>query len=141
MQEDKPNRTIIFFPSKVVKTTRGRWEEECNKKIYEFRVPNISKKICFLPQNFSFGFAVFCFPFHYICRWDAWKLKAKDSKYKQKILKQNELLWKMIWDRKNPSNTWTKNWSFFLRKNLPLLCKTTLPLIFYQYGEKSLLET
>ena len=94
MQEDKPNRTIIFFPSKVVKTTRGRWEEECNKKIYEFRVPNISKKICFLPQNFSFGFAVFCFPFHYICRWDAWKLKAKDSKYKQKILKQNELLWK-----------------------------------------------
>ena len=52
MQEDKPNRTIIFFPSKVVKTTRGRWEEECNKKIYEFRVPNISKKICFLPQNF-----------------------------------------------------------------------------------------
>ena len=52
MQEDKPNRTIIFFPSKVVKTTRGRWEEECNKDFCEFRVPNNSKKICFLPQNF-----------------------------------------------------------------------------------------
>ena len=140
MQEDKPNRTIIFFPSKVVKTTRGRWEEECNKKIYEFRVPNISKKICFLPQNFSFGFAVFCFPFHYICRWDAWKLKAKDSKYKQKIWKQtncceNDLRQKESFKYVNQKLV------LFLRKNLPLLCKTTLPLIFYQYGEKSLLET
>ena len=71
----------FFSPQRWKKRREEDDKKNATRTFASFGSLTIVKKFVFSPKTF----AVFCFPFHYICRWDAWKLKKKAQNINRKF--------------------------------------------------------